>query len=211
MSSIFSNIFIKYNKINKGLKSRWRNWYYRFLGVKLNGYVWLQNIEIPRNYQGIKIEANCALDRGVTLLCDGESLSEPKIFIGANTYINRHTFIDATLSIIIGRDCGIGPNCYISDRDHGLNPDFPPLQQPTIAKPTVIGDRVWLGANVTVLKGVTIGNDAVVGAGSVVTKDIPSGAIAVGVPAKVIKWKNSDKPQTLITSLTTKALNGSVA
>jgi acetyltransferase-like isoleucine patch superfamily enzyme len=51
-------------------------------------------------------------------------------------------------------------------------------------------DRVWLGANVTVLKGVTIGNDAVIGAGSVVTKDIPTGAIAVGVPAKVIKIRN---------------------
>lgn len=191
-----------YSRNIKGIKSRWRNWYYRALGVKINGYVWLQNIEIPRNYQGIKIEANCALDRGVTLLCDGQSLSKPKIIIGANTYINRHTFIDAMLSITIGRDCGIGPNCYISDRDHGLNPDFPPLQQPMIAKPTVIGDRVWLGANVTVLKGVTIGNDAVVGAGSVVTKDIPERAIAVGVPAKVIKWKNDFNPQILTSSLT---------
>lgn len=202
-------IFNYSNRIIKGLKSRWRNWYYRSLGVKLNGYVWLQNIEIPRNYQGIKIEKNCALDRGVTLLCDGDSLCEPKITIGANTYINRHTFIDATLSIIIGKDCGIGPNCYITDRDHGLNPDFPPLQQPIIAKPTVIGDRVWLGANVTVLKGVTIGNDAVIGAGSVVTKNIPSGAIAVGVPAKVIKWKNNFDPQISTLILATGVQNGS--
>lgn len=197
MRFYLSNIIINCNRIIQGLISRWRNQYYRFLGVKLNGYVWLQNIEIPRNYQGVKIEANCALDRGVTLLCEGDSLSEPKIIIGTNTYINRHTFIDATLSIAIGRDCGIGPNCYVTDHDHGLNPDFPPLQQPIVAKPTVIGDRVWLGAKVIVLKGVTIGNDAVVGAGSVVTQDIPSGAIAVGIPAKVIKWKNNFNTQIL--------------
>ena len=57
------------------------------------------------------------------------------------------------------------------------------------AQATTIGDRVWLGAKVTVLKGVTIGNDAVIGAGSVVTKDIPPHGIAVGVPAQVIKSK----------------------
>jgi acetyltransferase-like isoleucine patch superfamily enzyme len=59
-----------------------------------------------------------------------------------------------------------------------------------ISKPTKIGDRVWIGANVTILKGVTIGNDAVVGAGSVVTKDVPERAIAVGNPAKVIKYRS---------------------
>jgi len=57
----------------------------------------------------------------------------------------------------------------------------------------VIGDRVWVGANVTILKGVTIGDDAVIGAGSVVTKDIPSRAIAVGSPAKVLRMKSDIK------------------
>ena len=179
---------IEYSKrIAEGLTSRWRNFYYRFLGVKLEGYVWLRKVEIPRNYTDIQIESNCALDRDVTLLCSGEALSRPKIFIGANTYINRHTFIDAILSLRIGRNCAIGPNCYITDHDHGLEPQLTPLEQPMIAKSTIIGDRVWLGANVTILKGVTVGDDAVIGAGSVVTKDIPGGAIAVGIPAKVIK------------------------
>ena len=58
-----------------------------------------------------------------------------------------------------------------------------------VSIPTQIGDRVWIGANVTILKGVTIGNDAVIGAGSVVTKDIPEKAIAVGNPAKVTKYR----------------------
>ena len=53
--------------------------------------------------------------------------------------------------------------------------------------PVVIEDNVWLGANVTVLKGVRIGRDSVVAAGSVVTRDLPAGVLAAGVPAKVIK------------------------
>lgn len=198
MSLALNKIIIKINQIIQGLKSRWRNLYYRFLGVEIDGYVWLQNIEIPRNYQDIKIKANCAIDRGVTLLCGGESLAKHKIIISEHTYINRHTFIDAIKLIKIGKDCGIGPSCYITDHDHGLNPDFPPLQQPMIGKATVIGDRVWLGAKVTVLKGVTIGDDAVIGAGSVVTKDIPENAVAVGIPAKVIKYKNKNKLPALI-------------
>lgn len=176
-------------RIIKGLASRWRNFYYRSLGVTLNGYVWMRGVEIPRNYGDIAIAGNCALDRGVTLLCSGESLPHPKISIGANTYINRYTFIDAIQSLSIGKDCGIGPNCYLTDHDHGLDPALAPLKQPMFAQDTTIGDRVWIGANVVILKGVTIGNDAVVGAGSVVTKDIPPGAIAVGNPARVIKYK----------------------
>ena len=172
-----------------GLKSRWRNVYYRWLGVQLDGYVWLKQIEIPRNYADIKIGSNCALDRGVTLVCSGESSSQVKLKIGANTYVNRQTIIDAIALIQIGRDCAIGPNCYITDHDHGLDDLLPPLQQPMIAKETIIGDRVWLGANVTVLKGMKIGNDAVVGAGSVVTKNVPDKAIVAGVPAKIIRMK----------------------
>jgi acetyltransferase-like isoleucine patch superfamily enzyme len=171
----------------EGVKSRWRNLYYRIMGVKLHGYIWMRQIEIPRNFSEIEIEHDCALDRGITLLCSGESLGHPKIYINAHTYINRNTFLDAILSITIGKHCAIGPGCYITDHDHGQDLSLPPLQQPMIAKPTQIGDRVWIGANVTVLKGVTIGNDAVIGAGSVVTKNVPAGTIVAGVPAKPIK------------------------
>ncbi|MEL7075840.1 MAG: acyltransferase [Cyanobacteria bacterium J06582_2] len=181
-----------------GLKSRWRNIYYRSMGVQLEGYVWLRKIEIARNYADIKIGANCALDRGVTLLCSGESLFQPKIEIGANTYINRNTIIDAIALIKIGRDCAIAPNCYITDHDHGLDSHLPPLQQPMIAQQTIIGDRVWVGANVTILKGVQIGNDAVVGAGSVVTKDIPEKAIVAGVPTKILRMKEDAKLLTVL-------------
>ena len=172
-----------------GAASRWRNLYYRTLGVKLHGYCWMRQIEIPRNFTEIEIEASCAFDRGVVLLCSGVPMPHVKIRIGASTYINRRTFLDAAESIVIGQDCAIGPDCYITDHDHGQDLMLPPLAQPVISKPTRIGDRVWLGAKVTVLKGVTIGDNTTVGAGSVVTQDLPAGVIAAGVPARVIRAK----------------------
>jgi acetyltransferase-like isoleucine patch superfamily enzyme len=171
----------------QGVQSRLRNHYYRLLGVKLHGYVWMRKIEIPRHYSDIELGEFCALDQGVTLLCSGEQCLTPKLYIGAHTYINRNTFLDATLSLVIGEYCAIGPGCYITDHDHGLDISLPPLQQPLVSQPTRIGNRVWIGANVTVLKGVTIGDDTVIGAGSVVTKDIPANMIVAGVPARVIR------------------------
>ena len=56
-----------------------------------------------------------------------------------------------------------------------------------IALPITVGDNVWIGANVSVLPGVSIGSDTIIGAGSVVNKDIPDGVIAAGVPCRVIR------------------------
>lgn len=186
----FSLILILLQRISRGSSSRWYNLYYRVLGVKLQGYVWMRSIDIPRNYSDIQIDAGCSLDLGVTLLCSGEFLSSPKIKIGSNTYINRYTFLDAIDSLIIGQNCAIGPHCYITDHDHGHDPSQPPLQQPMLSQPTSIGDFVWIGAHTTILKGVSIGAGAMIGAGSVVTKDIPAKAVAVGNPAKVIKYRD---------------------
>jgi acetyltransferase-like isoleucine patch superfamily enzyme len=178
------------HRVTEGYKSRWRNLYYQVRGVNLHGYVWMRKIEIPRNFEDIEIESPCAIDRGVILLCSGEPLPHPKIYIGASTYINRNTFLDAILSLTIGKNCAVGPNCYVTDHDHGHDSQLPPLNQPMLAKPTQIGNCVWLGANVTVLKGVTIGDRTIVGAGSVVTHALPADAVAVGVPARVIKYRN---------------------
>lgn len=182
----------------QSLLSRWRNLYYRALGVKLHGYTWMKSVEIPRNHSDIEISSDCALDRGVILLCSGEETADSKIFIGAHTYINRNSFLDVIESLRIGQDCAIGPGCYITDHDHGTDLNCPPLKTPMVAKPTKIGDRVWIGANATILKGVTIGDDAVIGAGSVVTKNVPAGAIVAGVPSKVLQYKTDKKSEELM-------------
>jgi acetyltransferase-like isoleucine patch superfamily enzyme len=174
-------------EIGQGVKSRWRNFYYRMLGVRLLGYVWMRQIEIPRNYHEIEIAAGVSLDRGVVLLCSGPATNSIKIRIGAGTYINRYTMLDASELLEIGSNCAIGPGCYLTDHDHGLDPSLTPLSQPLINAPTRLGNEVWLGAHVVVLKGLTIGDRAVIGAGSVVTKDIPANAVALGVPARVVR------------------------
>lgn len=179
--------FIRIVSIAEGIKSRWRNYYYRLLGVRLKGYVWMRQIEIPQNHREIEIAAGVSLDHGVVLLCSGSTDGLIKIRIGPGTYINRYTMLDASESLDIGRNCAIGPGCYLTDHDHCIDPSLPPLSQPLKSAPTCLGNEVWLGAHVIVLKGITIGDRAVVGAGSLVTRDIPPDAVAVGVPAQIVR------------------------
>jgi len=88
-------------------------------------------------------------------------------------------------SITLGANCRIGPRCVIYDSDfHSADPKQRDL--PGESREVVIGDNVWLGAEVMILKGVHIGRDSVIGARAVVTKDISEGAVAVGNPARVV-------------------------
>jgi acetyltransferase-like isoleucine patch superfamily enzyme len=116
-----------------------------------------------------------------------------KIVIGESTYINRTTMIDACHRLEIGAHCMIGPFCYITDHDHAFGTAHDPGAGPLISEPTYIGDRCWLGAHVSVLKGVTIGEGSVIGAGSVVTKSLPAGVVAVGNPARVVRIMKNDE------------------
>ncbi|MGC4020650.1 MAG: acyltransferase [Cyclobacteriaceae bacterium] len=172
-------------RIWKGLINRLRQLKYKALGVKITGHCGLGSISIPRNFNSITLSKACALDDRVTLLSVNEGNQSGKILIGARTYINRNTILDASNTILIGEDCAIGPNCYITDHDHGFDFKQPPLQLPLVSKPTIIGNKVWIGANSLILKGVTIGDCAVIGAGSIVTKDVPAASIALGVPARL--------------------------
>jgi len=168
-----------------GMASRLRNIWFRALGVRLTGYVWLQRVSIPRNWSDILLEKGVGLDDGVVLLCSGPS-KPGKITIREGTYINRQTMLDAHGRIEIGRNCMIGPGCYLTDADHGTKEGLPVSQQPMEGKPVILEDGVWLGAGVIVLKGVTIGQNTVVGAGAVVTKDVPANTVVAGVPAQAI-------------------------
>lgn len=167
-----------------GGASRLRNLYYRLLGVRIQGYVWLRSIRIPRRWEDITLQ-KCALDHGVVLLCSGEQRAN-KIVIRRGAYINRYTMLDAHMSIEVGCDVMIGPFCFITDGDHGMTRGQLVGHQPMNASPVVIGDGAWLGANVIVLKGVKIGAGAIVGAGSVVTRDVNENEIVAGVPARAI-------------------------
>jgi acetyltransferase-like isoleucine patch superfamily enzyme len=112
---------------------------------------------------------------------------DPIISIGSDFYMNAGCHIQG--NITIGCDVMIGPKTVIWGRDHGIEFGFPMKDQAHIKEDIVIGDDVWIGASVTILKGVSIGKGVVIGAGSVVVKDIPDYAVAVGNPAKIVKYR----------------------
>ncbi len=176
------------HRLGQGLASRARNICYRLLGVDFRDYCWLRSIEISRNWSDITLHG-CALDRGVVLLCSGAPRAG-KIELGRGCYLNRYTILDAHERISVGRDVMIGPHCFITDGDHGTAPGSSVKSQRMTAQPVVIEDEAWLGAHVTVLPGVRIGRGAVIGAGSVVTRDIPAGAVAYGAPATVRRQRD---------------------
>ena len=108
------------------------------------------------------------------------------IHFKGTAFINLNcTFLDSNI-ITIGHCALIGPGCSLICTNHSIDP-VERLKGGFNDRPITIGENVWLGANVTVLPGVTIGDRAVIGAGSVVTHDIPADTIAVGNPCRVVK------------------------
>ena len=109
-----------------------------------------------------------------------------KTSIGDGTFINHNAYFMDGGTITIGVHCFIGPNCGIYTAKHPLLAEERNrgLEK---ALPIVIGNNVWLGGDVKIMPGVTIGEGSVIGGGSVVTKDIPAGVVAVGNPCRVVR------------------------
>lgn len=136
-----------------------------------------------RCYNGgsIIVKGLANIEEGTLLESIGGALS-----IGNNCMINRNGTVVCMESIRIGDNVSIGPNVCIYDHDHNLNKsntggeDF-------VSKPIIIENNVWIGANVTVLKGVTIHKNAVIAAGTTVTKDVLENEIVGGSPCKLLK------------------------
>lgn len=106
-----------------------------------------------------------------------------ELTIGRNVFVNRNTIIACRKNISIGNNVTIGPNCCIYDHDHDIT-----RSGEYVCKEVVIARNVWIGGNVMILKGVTIGENSVVAAGSIVVSDVPSNTILYQ------KRQNSYKP-----------------
>ncbi len=106
--------------------------------------------------------------------------------LGSNVYANFNlTLVDDT-DVYIGDSVMIGPNVTIATAGHPIDPEL----RSKVAQfniPVRIGNNVWIGAGAVILPGITIGDDSVIGAGSIVTKDIPAGVVAVGNPCRVLR------------------------
>lgn len=110
------------------------------------------------------------------------------VTIGKNCVIMNGCLMMSAGTITIEDEVMIAANCQLISNNHD------PYQRAVITcKPVVIRKGAWVGAGSSILPGVTVGKYAIVGAGSIVTKDVPDYAVAVGSPAKVIKYLDKDK------------------
>ncbi len=139
----------------------------------------------------VRFGDGCVLDRGFDLECRG------RITVGPGTIFGHHCTVAADERVEIGRDCLLAELVSIRDHDHAFGAmDASIVRQGRSVAPVRIGDNVWLGAKVTVVKGVSIGDNSVVGAHAVVTRDIPPNSIAVGVPARVVAHRSDPTGMT---------------
>lgn len=107
------------------------------------------------------------------------------IRLGRNVFVNQGCQLNDIGGIEIEDDVMIGPGVRLISSGHPVDPAS--RRSGITAAPIRIERNVWIGAGATILQGVTIGADSVIGAGTIVTKDVPSAALAVGVPAKVVR------------------------
>lgn len=112
--------------------------------------------------------------------------------LGKNVSLNSNNFLVCRESITLGDDIMLSPNVQIYDHDHDYRAAGGIKAMQFKTAPVVIGSNVWIGANCTILPGVTIGNDAVIAAGAVVNRDVPPRAVVGGVPARVLKTVGDD-------------------
>ncbi|MGM9756287.1 MAG: sugar O-acetyltransferase [Parabacteroides sp.] len=106
------------------------------------------------------------------------------ISVGEGVFINACCHFQDHGGVTLGDGCQIGHNVVFATLNHELLPERRNVTHPA---PIVLGKKVWVGSNATILQGVTIGDNAIVAAGAVVTKDVPANTIVGGVPARVIK------------------------
>ena len=164
----------------------------RLFGITIgqNVFIWPFTY-IAKGFTGrkkghITIQHHCELSRGAVLRAYGGN-----IVIGANTFLGEYVMIYGHGNVEIGENSLIAMHTCILSSNHTI-PDKRTLirSQKDILAPVKIGNDVWIGAGAKVLAGVYIGNGCVIGAGAVVTKSLPDYAVAVGVPAKIIYYRN---------------------
>ncbi len=160
----------------------------RFQGFPRFGYA----------FRDIRVGNNCSFGVGIFLNCGADGY----INIGNFVSLNDYTYISSLYGVEIGDNSRIAEFVSIRDNDHAYaDPETLIRNQGFQGAKIKIGSDVWIGRGVFIGKGVEIGNGAVIGANSVVTKSIPPFAVAVGAPAKVIKYRQKNSTESILQCL----------
>ena len=175
----------------KAARQRLRAQRLRRQGAILGGAVLVgPAVRASRGWSGngpgrITLARSCQLEDGVILDAYGGAID-----LGENVFLGPYVVIYGHGGVTIGAHSLVAMHCCILSSNHAVPPAGVDIRsQPDELRPTRIGRDVWLGARVTVLGGVTIGDGCIVGAGAVVTRDLPPGAIAYGTPCEVRKLR----------------------
>src|SRR2546423_13527753 len=121
---------------------------------------------------------------------------EGEVRIGAKTVMGQECTISAFQHVAVGRECVIADRVMLIDFDHGVVDVERPIRLQGIYKRDVnVGNNCWIGYGVCVLRGVTVGDNCVLGTSAVVTRDVPDNAVVAGIPARVIRMRET--PRTL--------------
>lgn len=168
--------------------------------IKLNTHN--LNVQYNATYEDETEKRREIINQIIGEIGEGSFLQGPIYFhygthtrIGKNFFANFNFTVQDDSTVTIGDNCNFGPGVTIVTPIHPLLPNerremlsaTGEKKRLCYAKPVNIGNDCWLGANVTVCPGVTIGDNCVIGAGSVITRDIPANSFAAGVPCKVIR------------------------
>jgi acetyltransferase-like isoleucine patch superfamily enzyme len=155
--------------------------------MQIGNYISLPKLIVTWPHQ-VKIGNNSKLEERIYFKFDGIWQPGPNIIIGEYSFIGINTEFNIRKKIVIGDNCLIASGCKFIDHDHGFSSRKIPInmQCDGIELPIFLDNDVWLGVNVIILKGVTIGKGAIVAAGSIVNKSIPPYEIWAGVPARKI-------------------------
>lgn len=175
------------------------------------------NLDYNNTYEDETEKRSAIINEIIGEIGEGGFLQGPIFFhygkhtkIGKNFFANFNLTVQDDAEVTIGDDCDFGPNVTIvtpihpmlaNERNHIMTAQGE-SKRLCYAKPVHIGNNCWLGANVTVCPGVTVGDNCVIGGGSVLTRDIPPNSFAAGVPCKVIREitqadSMSNKPEIL--------------
>ena len=176
------------SQLRKHLKFTWQNRIRAFLQRRRLEFLG-ENVHIDKNVEFLRFPKRISVDDEVVIkegarICTANE--KASIRIGKRTTVGYHTFIFASEKIEIGDDCLIAAFVYIVDSNHQTARDRKINEQPNVTAEIKIGSDVWIASNVTILKGIEIGDGAVIAANSVVNQNVPAYEIWGGSPARKI-------------------------
>ena len=160
---------------------RWRTDGLVFLGKNLQ-------LQVAKGAE-LRFGRLCWIGDGTKIRCHAGAVE-----IGAKTVFGQDCTISAYKRVRIGQQCVIADRAMFIDFDHGVTEVERAIRHQGIYKrETIVGSNVWIGYGACILRGVTVGDNAVIGTNAVVTRDVPPNAVVAGVPARLLRMREAPK------------------